>query len=121
MTVGSVRGSKAKKPTIPVGLVFSLTGSYRTVGEELLNGALLAIEEINDLPGIDFQFLPKIENPGGDLNEYRVRCVYLLRAESMNQRVSVEDLSELIACNGEIELNRLAIRNKGSWRQVNRR
>lgn len=45
----------------------------------------------------------------------------LLRAESMNQRVSVEDLSELIARNGETELNRLAIRNKGSLRQVNRR
>ena len=45
----------------------------------------------------------------------------LLRAESMNQRVSIEDLSELVASNGEIELNRLAIRNKGSLRQVNRR
>ncbi len=81
MTLGTVRGSKTKRPTIPVGLVFSLTGSYRTVGEELLNGALLAIEEINDLPGIDFEFLPKIENPGGDLNEYRVRCENLLRNE----------------------------------------
>lgn len=45
----------------------------------------------------------------------------LLRAESMNQRVSVEDLSEMIARNGETELNRLAVRNKGSLRQVNRR
>jgi hypothetical protein len=43
----TVQGSKTSKPTIPVGLVFSLTGSYRTVGEELLNGALLAIEEVN--------------------------------------------------------------------------
>ena len=52
----------------------------------------------------------------GDDEAYR-----LLRTESMNQRVSVEDLSELIASNGENELNRLAIRNKGSLRQVNRR
>lgn len=52
----------------------------------------------------------------GDDDAYR-----LLRAESMNQRVSIEDLSELIASNGEIELNRLATRNKGSLRQVNRR
>ena len=45
----------------------------------------------------------------------------LLRAESMNQRVSVEDLSELIARNGKSELNRLAVNNKRSLRQVNRR
>ena len=87
MTLDTVRGSKTRKPTIPVGLVFSLTGSYRTVGEELLNGALLAIEEINDLPDIDFQFLPKIENPGGDLNEYRVRCESLLRNEAVRHIV----------------------------------
>ena len=83
MTLGTVRGSRTKKPTIPVGLIFSLTGSYRTVGEELLNGALLAIESINDLPDIDFTFLPRIENPGGDLNEYRVRCERLLRNEAV--------------------------------------
>ena len=45
----------------------------------------------------------------------------LLRAENMNQQVSIEDLSELIASNGEIELNRLAIRSMGSLDQVNRR
>ena len=85
--LGTVRGSMTKRPTIPLGLVFSVTGSYRTVGEELLNGALLAIEEINDLPGIDFEFLPKIENPGGDLNEYRVRCEDLLRNEAVRHVV----------------------------------
>ncbi len=87
MTSGTVRGSKTQRPAVPVGLVFSLTGSYRTVGEELLNGALLAIEEINDLPGVDFRFLPKIEDPGGDLNEYRVRCENLLRNETVQHIV----------------------------------
>ena len=43
----------------------------------------------------------------------------LLRAENMNQQVSIEDLSELIASNSEIELNRLAIRSKESLDQVN--
>ncbi len=52
----------------------------------------------------------------GDDEAYR-----LLRAESMNQRISIEKLSELIASNSEIELNRLAITNKESLRQVNRR
>jgi AmiR/NasT family two-component response regulator len=44
----------------------------------------------------------------------------LLRAESMNLRVSIEDLCELIASNEDTELNRLAVRNKGSLRHVNR-
>jgi branched-chain amino acid transport system substrate-binding protein len=83
----TVQGSKTSKPTIPVGLVFSLTGSYRTVGEELLNGALLAIEEVNDNPSVGFKFLPKIENPGGDLNEYRLRCEDLLRNEAVQHVV----------------------------------
>ncbi len=45
----------------------------------------------------------------------------LLRAESTNRRVSIEDLSELIASNGDIELKRAAVTNKGSFRQMNRR
>ncbi len=84
---GAVRGSRATRPAIPLGLVFSLTGSYRTVGEELLNGALLAVEEVNANPAIDFRFRPKIENPGGDLNEYRVRCEDLLRNEAVQHVV----------------------------------
>ncbi len=45
----------------------------------------------------------------------------LLRAESMNQRVSIEDLSELITRSGKIEWSRLATRTKEDSRQVNRR
>ncbi len=52
----------------------------------------------------------------GDDEAYR-----LLRAESMSQRVSIEDLSEHIASNVGVEWDRLAIRNKGNLRQVNRR
>jgi hypothetical protein len=39
----------------------------------------------------------------------------------MKQRFSIENLSKLIASNGEIELTRLAIINKGGLRQVYRR
>lgn len=52
----------------------------------------------------------------GDAEAYR-----LLRAESMNQRISIEELSEAIANNGEVEFNRLRNRSKGGLRQVNRR
>ena len=72
----SARGTS--KPTIPVGVLFSVTGSYRTIGEELLNGALLAIEEINASPRFDFALDPSIENPSGDLNAYSAKCESLL-------------------------------------------
>ncbi len=36
----SACGGKPKRTAVPVGLVFSRTGSYRTVGEDLLNGAV---------------------------------------------------------------------------------
>lgn len=83
MSDDTVQCSSKLKPKVPVGLVFSSTGSYRTVGEELLNGALLAIEETNNNPSVDFEFIPKVENPGGDLNEYRLRCENLLRNEAV--------------------------------------
>jgi branched-chain amino acid transport system substrate-binding protein len=80
------RGNESR-PAIPVGLIFSTTGSYRTVGEELLNGALLAIEEVNNDPGYDFTFAPKIENPGGHLDQYRLSCEKLLRNEAVRHVV----------------------------------
>ena len=45
----------------------------------------------------------------------------LLRANSMKQRFSIETLGRLIASNGEVEFNRLAITDKGGLRHVNRR
>jgi len=79
VTSGEINNANPNRPAVPIGLVFSRTGSYRTIGEELLKGALLAIEEVNETPGIGFRFVPKIEDPGGDLTEYRVRCEGLLR------------------------------------------
>lgn len=44
----------------------------------------------------------------GDDEAYQLLC-----AQSMKQRFSIENLSKLIASNGESEWNRLAIRNIG--------
>jgi len=87
VTSGEINSANPNRPAIPIGLVFSRTGSYRTIGEELLNGALLAIEEVNETPGIEFRFVPKIEDPGGDFTEYRVRCEALLRNNSVRHIV----------------------------------
>lgn len=75
---------KLSKPEIPVGILFSLTGPYRTVGEEMRNGTLLAIEEINSSSEYDFRLAPKVEDPGGNLDQYRAICENLLKTKSIS-------------------------------------
>src|SRR5581483_6685281 len=67
------------RAAIPVGIVFSVTGSYRTVGQEMANGTLLALSEINDDPSFDFEFRPIIRDAGGDTEAYRIHCDEILR------------------------------------------
>ncbi len=71
------------RATVPLGVIFSVTGSYRTVGQEMLNGALLAIENVNDDPAFGFRFAPKIVNPGGETAAYRTMCEDLLRSREV--------------------------------------
>lgn len=73
----------SRRASIPVGVIFSVTGSYRTVGQEMLNGALLALEEVNRDPGFDFTFEPTILDPGGEPTAYRLMCEDLLRGRSV--------------------------------------
>ena len=54
---------------LPVGFLFSSTGSYELVARSMLNGALLAAEEIN-ASGLGVRIEPSILNPGGDLGQY---------------------------------------------------
>ncbi len=65
--------------SIPLGLVFSTTGSYRTVGQEMLNGVLLALEEIAGSPDFDFRLEPIIRDPGGEPAAYGRECEEILR------------------------------------------
>ena len=73
--------------TIPLGVVFSVTGSYRTVGQEMLNGVLLALEEVNEGPEFDFRFRPVIRNADGDPTAYRSHCEELLRSRTLRHIV----------------------------------
>lgn len=77
----------AHTPRMPLGIVFSVTGSYRTVGQEMLNGARLAIEEINNSPDFDFAFEPTIRDPGGDAAAYRAHCEEILRRRGIRHIV----------------------------------
>ncbi len=87
MGTSSRRGKGRSGPDIPVGVVFSSTGSYGTVGKEMLHGALLAIEEVNLSADFDFTFAPKVANPAGDLNQYRLLCEDMLRTQGVRHVV----------------------------------
>lgn len=55
---------------LPLGLLFSITGSYGTVAHTLLNGALLACEEVNADPDLDVVLSPVHLDPVGKLDNY---------------------------------------------------
>ena len=55
---------------IPIGILFSRSGSYSTIGEAMYAGALLAIEEVNASPEFDFVLAPRSIDPHGDIARY---------------------------------------------------
>ncbi|GBD47122.1 transporter substrate-binding domain-containing protein [Methylopila sp. Yamaguchi] len=54
--------------TFRIGLMFSSTGPYSSVAEPMLNGALLAVSEVNASGRVRLE--PVVVNPGGDLARY---------------------------------------------------
>lgn len=77
------------KGTYRVGLLFSSTGPYATIGQAMLNGALLAIEEVNARGGFPFTLEPVSADPQG-LNSNYARL-----AKSM---LIDEKLTHVIGC-----------------------
>ncbi|HTN98886.1 MAG TPA: transporter substrate-binding protein, partial [Nordella sp.] len=58
------------KGTYRLGLLFSSTGPYATIGQAMLNGALLAIEEVNAQGGFPFTLEPVSADPQGLNSNY---------------------------------------------------
>ncbi len=73
------RRSRARRKTsVPVGLLYSLTGTYGIMGMEMFNGVTLAIEQINADPELDFELRPIVMDPGGSISQYREQCDTLI-------------------------------------------
>src|SRR5882757_3200376 len=60
-----------------IGVMFSTTGSYSVVARSILNGALLAFQQVN-ASGTDIVLEPVVVNPSGDLARYRSLSLELL-------------------------------------------
>lgn len=69
---------------VPIGVIFSTSGPYGAVGREMLNGALLGIEEVNSAPDADIRLVPHICDPGGDSLRYAEFCRELLRGGAVS-------------------------------------
>jgi urea transport system substrate-binding protein len=68
-----------KKPSVPLGLVFSRSGPYEMMAGEMLKGASMAIDEINQSDAFDFTFAPHLRDPRGVLAAYHTACADLIR------------------------------------------
>jgi urea transport system substrate-binding protein len=72
---------------IRIGLLFSTSGPYATIGRAMLNGALLAIDEVNADPGFAFALRPVSVDPGGRNTEYAAAAQRFLTGERLTHVV----------------------------------
>jgi branched-chain amino acid transport system substrate-binding protein len=63
---------------LPIGVLFSRTGSYAVLGEAMRAGALLAVEEINADPLFPFAFDVIEVDPGGENTAYAAAAARML-------------------------------------------
>lgn len=75
------------KSIVPVGVLYSLTGTYGMMGREMLNGVLLAVERINADPELDFELRPTILDPGGSIARYRDHCEALVQRQGVRHLI----------------------------------
>ncbi|WP_291846570.1 transporter substrate-binding domain-containing protein [Bradyrhizobium sp.] len=76
-----------RKPSIPLGLVFSQSGPYAMMAGEMLKSALMAIDEINQSDEFDFTFAPHLRDPGGVVAAYHSACDDLIRERQVDHIV----------------------------------
>lgn len=70
---------------VKVGVLFSKSGATSTIGNSQLQGALLAIDEINEAGGVDGrEVMPVIYDPASDPTLYAVLAEKLISKDKVN-------------------------------------
>jgi ABC-type branched-subunit amino acid transport system substrate-binding protein len=72
-----------KQDVIRIGLLFSTTGPYATIGRAMSNGSLLAIHEVNASEAFPFVLEPVIANPDGRNANYAEMACSMLASERL--------------------------------------
>lgn len=70
IVAGLMESALAGKPGIPLAILYSTTGSYSTIGREALDGALMALAEVNADPAFGFKLVPEFGDPAGVSETY---------------------------------------------------
>jgi len=68
-----------ERTQLRIGVMLSTTGPYSVVARSMLNGAMLAFREINQAQDA-ITLEPVVVNPSGDLAQYRMLSLELLRS-----------------------------------------
>src|SRR6202521_5792399 len=76
-----------KKPSVPLGLVFSRSGPYAMMAGEMRKSGLMAIDEVNRSEEFDFTFAAHLRDPGGVVAAYHTACDDLIREEQVDHIV----------------------------------
>jgi branched-chain amino acid transport system substrate-binding protein len=74
---------------IEIGVLFSTTGSYRTIGRSLACGAVLAMEEVSADTSFPFTLIPVAMDPGGSAGRY---------GSCARDLLSTQNLSHVVGC-----------------------
>ncbi len=69
----------AQRADVPVGLLYSTSGPYAVLGREALDGALMALAEVNEDPAMPIRLVPEVADPGGDIERYHGAADRLVR------------------------------------------
>lgn len=79
----------SRQAPVRIGLLFSTTGPYATLGTAMSNGARLAMAEVNADPGFPFALEPVALDPGGRNADY---------AAAAQRMLTVEGLVHVVGC-----------------------
>ena len=79
---------KQREP-VPLGLLYSTTGPYGPVGCDMVNGILLAIDEVNADPDNGFELVPVALDPGGEVHRYQ---------EHVQTMIDRGDVRHIVGC-----------------------
>ena len=75
-----------RRDEIRIGLLFSSTGPYATIARTMLNGARLAIDEVNADPAFPFTLAAATADPGGRNAEYAAAAQHFLARRAAGPR-----------------------------------
>lgn len=74
-------GETHTSPVYRVGFLYSVTGPYRAIAQDLYDGARMALDEVNSDPAFAFRLVSEFRDPAGVPERYTEFCDSLIRRD----------------------------------------